>query len=158
MQYGGDKYTIWYQEGNKKPKAVKYNMDISQATSYITYERQSLANGERFFTENQESSKVDMFFTADSVITPDMPMYIYDGKLSKGSPKFRNTAKTMKMLDRENKKGNLKIGKKTPSKKSRGKWIGNMFKLSTKRLNQVAKTGTPKQKKLARKIISQRNK
>ena len=162
MQYGGDKYAIWYQDGNEKPKLVKTNLDISQATSYITYERQALANGERFFTENQENSKVDMFFTADSVITPDLPMYVYDGKLSKGSPKFRNTAKTMKYLDEQNQKGNLKSKNAGRAKKictrKRGLWIGNMFKLSTSRLKSITRSGTPKQRKLARDILNKRRK
>lgn len=43
-------------------------------------------------------------------------------------------------------------------KKSRGKWLGNMFKSSNKRLSQITRSGTPKQKALARKILNSRKK
>jgi hypothetical protein len=43
-----------------------------------------------------------------------------------------------------------------PKPKSRGLWIGNMFKSSNKRLSQIARSGTPKQKSLARKILKSR--
>lgn len=55
----------------------------------------------------------------------------------------------------------LRIGKQMKRfepKKSRGKWVGNMFRLSNARLSQLGKTGTPKQKKLAKSIIARRRK
>jgi fibronectin type 3 domain-containing protein len=45
-----------------------------------------------------------------------------------------------------------------PKSKSRGKWVGNMFRLSNSRLSQLGKTGTTKQKKLAKSIIARRRK
>jgi hypothetical protein len=42
--------------------------------------------------------------------------------------------------------------------KSRGKWLANIFKSSNKRLSQIIRSGTPKQKALARKIRNSRKK
>lgn len=189
-----DYYAIWKQDGNQRPVLMKMNMTITQATEYITYQRENLPQGERFFTENQDTSKVDMFFTTDSVITPDKPMFVKNGKLAKIPPKSgdRNKPKrtsnelkprnksrtkqdeqqmrfeqyirqgmTVKQAERQLRNDEFyfqRIGKKSKPTKSRGKWIGNMFKSSNKRLQNITRTGTPKQKTLARKILKNRRK
>ncbi len=145
-------YAIWKQDGKKKPQLMKVNMTVAQATEYITYERQDLPQGERLFTENQETSEVDMIFTTDSVITPDKPLFVSDGRLtSRFVPTKFRTSNSMKQPRMKNSRNSWK-GKR------RGKWIGNMFRASNSRLRDIQRKGTPKQKKLASEILAKRKK
>lgn len=65
---------------------------------------------------------------------------------------------TNKNITKAPKKSQLRKGVTTGSFNKRSKWIGNMFKSSNKRLSQITRSGTTKQKALARKILNSRKK
>lgn len=139
-------YNIWLYDKNKGVgKPAKTNLSISEAFDYVSFAQENLKPNQQLISQEIKTGNVDMIFEKNSTTTPKYPM------------KFNKNGVLMRPNQMNNSNWKRSMLKPRP-KKSRGKWIGNMFKLSTKRLNQVAKTGTPNQKKLARKIISQRKK
>jgi hypothetical protein len=155
-------FSIWKSTPNKPNQPMKLNMTVAQATTYIVKNRESLKDGEQYFTENQTTGEVDMMFSKRDTITPNKPMWLKGNRLVSTNPKsnpqksmsdYGNPAWANGSTKKESKPKMMK-----PKTKSRGKWVGNMFKLSTSRLNQIKKTGTTKQKKLAIDIIKKRKK
>ena len=189
-------YTIWKSSPNEPNQPKKMNMTVADATKFITLNRNSLKQGEQYFTENQTTSEVDMMFTKRDTITPNKPIWLRGTKLVSKNPKsnpqksmddynnpswatrkkqneqqirfeqYIRQGMTIKQANLQLKNDELyfqRIGKKSKPKimkpkKSRGKWVGNMFRLSNSRLSQLGKTGTPKQRKLAKSIIARRRK
>jgi hypothetical protein len=231
-------YAIWKSSPNKPNQPQKMNMTVSDATVFITKNRDSLKSGEQYFTENQTTNEVDMMFSKTSTITPNKPMWLKGNRLvstnpksnpqksmsdygnpawsngstnKKSKPKMTNYYKVINKYDNDLDKANLTkkeaqsranrkgsqwivkrqtqndpaskflrtakqmesfqskptvardyspsaVQKRVSSKKPRTKWVGNMFRLSNSRLSQLGKTGTPKQKELAKSIIRRRRK
>lgn len=149
-------YSIWKTTKRDGNQPKKMNMTVAQATTYIVKNRDSLKQGEQFFTENQATNEVDMMFTKRDTITPNKPMWLDGNRLVEKNPKT-NPQKSMSNYN--NPAWSMKAKPKMMKpKKSRGKWVANMFKLSNSRLSQLGKKGTPKQKKLAKSIIAKRRK
>ena len=160
-------YTIWKSSPNEPNQPKQYNMTVADATKFITLNRNSLKQGEQYFTENQTTSEVDMMFTKRDTITPNKPMWLRGTKLVSKNPKsnpqksiddYNNPSWSQKAKPKQISKNKMGYDFIKSRKKSRGKWVGNMFRLSNSRLSQLGKTGTPKQKKLAKSIIARRRK
>lgn len=146
-------YNIWkFNKTTNQAQLIEKNLEIYNAFDYTTFEMKRLKPNEQLMTESNITGKVDMVFERESSITPKKPFDI------QSKAKTIKMGNTIKPVTKSSKQYSKKMNKFNSPTKSRGKWVGNMFRLSNSTLSQLGKTGTPKQKKLAKSIIARRRK
>lgn len=109
---------------------------------------------QQLISQEIKTGNVDMIFEKNSTTTPKYPMRFNKAGVLRTS----NEMKWREERNQEYDRVQMKYPNQLKPRKTRGKWIGNMFKLSNKRLQNITRSGTPKQKKLARNIINRRRK
>lgn len=156
-------YNIWLYDKNKGVgKPAKTNLSISEAFDYVSFAQENLKPSQQLISQEIKTGNVDMIFEKNSTTTPKYPMKFnkYGVLMRPNQMNDKNWSDSMtdKQFNQWRKSNGLKSARMSKPKKSRGKWIGNMFKSSNKRLLNITKTGTPKQKALAKKILAKRKK
>jgi hypothetical protein len=157
-------YNIWLYDKNKgKGTPAKTDLNISEAFDYVSFAQENLKPNQQLITQEIKTGNVDMIFEKNSTTTPKYPMRFNKNGVLITPNQMNDKNWSNSMIPNQISKN--KIGydfitsrRKSKPTKSRGKWIGNMFKSSNKRLQNITKTGTPKQKSLARKILNNRRK
>lgn len=140
-------YNIWLYDKNKGVgKPAKTNLSISEAFDYVSFAQENLKPNQQLISQEIKTGNVDMIFEKNSTTTPKFPM------------RFNKNGVLMRPNQMNNSNWKRSMIPKTKRTKSRGLWIGNMFKLSSSRLQQITRSGTPKQRKLARNILNKRRK
>lgn len=144
------RYSIWLRDRRSQYlQPMKINMTISEATTYVTKQRNLLNPNQELVTENQSTGEADMFFTKMSTITPNKPMWIKgntltDKKLSKPKRSVRKWGQARPVSIKSN--------------SSKGKY-DRMWRMKSKQIYawlRNPKNGTKKDRRMASYILSTR--
>ncbi len=152
-------YNIWLYDKNKGfGKPAKTNLSTSEAFDYVSFAQENLKPSQQLISQEIKTGNVDMIFEKNSTTTPKYPMKFNKYGVLMRPNQMNDKNWSDSMTDKQSKPLRTNA-KRMPGKgRPRGKWIGNMFKASNSRLNQITKTGTSKQRKLARSILNKRKK
>lgn len=134
-------YNIWMEMANGKRVPLETNMSISKAFDYVSMKRNDLKAGQKLLTQDSRNGMVDMIFTKDDSITPKEP--IKAPLPPTGTTKNKSTSMA-----------SMPSMKKKQSKN----FVPNMWGLKSQQLSKWLKDGkgTPKQRRLAYRILKSR--